>query len=498
MMPQITPSLSTHPLLPPPEKHDSAASRLVKEAAALFRLALPQLMTALLLHSRSVISTLFLGRLGPLPLAGGALAVAFANITGYSILSGLAAGMEPICSQSFGAKRLPLLGLTLQRATLLLLLASLPISLLWLNITPLLLLSGQDPAIAAQAHTFLLHSLPDLLALSLLHPLRIYLRSQSITLPLTLSAAASLLLHLPLNLLLVDRLRLGVRGVAIGSAITNLNTLLFLLSFLFFTGKHKSTWFGFSKQALSGWKPLLDLSIPSCISISLEWWWYELIILLCGLLVHPKPAVAAMGILIQTTALIYAFPSSLSSSLSTRVGNEIGARQPDRAKFAALVGLSISFLLGLAALLFAVSVRNTWALMFTDDQDIIRLTTLVLPIIGLCELGNCTQTTGCGVLRGTARPNVAANINLVCFYGVGMPVAVVAAFYYKIGFVGLWIGLLAAQGSCMVTMMVVLMRTDWEMEARRGEELTGEYQILDDHQTLHRKVKPKFDEDCIC
>lgn len=485
------------PLLPPPEKHDSTASRLVKEAVALFRLALPQFMTALLLHSRSVISTLFLGRLGPLPLAGGALAVAFANITGYSILSGLAAGMEPICSQSFGAKRLPLLGLTLQRGTLLLLVASIPISLLWLNITPLLLLSGQDPSIAAQAHTFLLHSLPDLPALSLLHPLRIYLRSQSITLPLALSAAASLLLHLPLNLLLVDRLRLGVRGVALGSAITNLNTLLFLLAFLHFTGKHKPTWFGFSKQALSGWKPLLHLSIPSCISISLEWWWYEFIILLCGLLAHPKPAVAAMGILIQTTALIYAFPSSLSSSLSTRVGNEIGARQPDRARFAALVGLSISFLLGLTALLFAVSIRNTWAKMFTDDQDIIRLTTLVLPIIGLCELGNCTQTTGCGVLRGMARPNVAANINLACFYGVGMPVAVVAAFYYEIGFVGLWIGLLAAQGSCMVTMMVVLMRTDWEMEARRGEELTGEYQALDHHHH-HVKVKPEFIEDCIC
>ncbi|KAG6390170.1 hypothetical protein SASPL_151652 [Salvia splendens] len=164
--------------------------------------------------------------------------------------------------------------------------------------------------------------------------------------------------------------------------------------------------------------------------------------------------------------------------------------EPDRAKFAALVGLSISFLLGLTALLFAISVRNTWAKMFTDDQDIIRLTTLVLPIIGLCELGNCTQTTGCGVLRGPARPNVAANINLVCFYGVGVPVAVASAFYYKIGFVGL----LAAQGSCMVTMMVVLMRTDWEMEARRVEELTGEYQPLDDHH----HVKPEFGQDCIC
>ncbi|WMV41226.1 hypothetical protein MTR67_034611 [Solanum verrucosum] len=62
--------------------------------------------------------------------------------------------------------------------------------------------------------------------------------------------------------------------------------------------------------------------------------------------------------------------------------------------------------------------------MFTNDQDILTLTSLVLPIIRLCEIGNCLQTTGCGVLRGTARPKVNANINLGCFYLVGMLVAV--------------------------------------------------------------------------
>ncbi|KAH0648804.1 hypothetical protein KY285_034052 [Solanum tuberosum] len=49
--------------------------------------------------------------------------------------------------------------------------------------------------------------------------------------------------------------------------------------------------------------------------------------------------------------------------------------------------------------------------MFTQDQEIMKLTAMVLPIIGLCELGNCPQTTCCGVLRGTARPKLGANTN---------------------------------------------------------------------------------------
>lgn len=196
-------------------------------------------------------------------------------------------------------------------------------------------------------------------------------------------------------------------------------------------------------------------------------------ILLCGLLINPHATVASMGVLIQTTALIYIFPSSLSFAVSTRVGNELGAENPHRAKLAALIGLCFSFVLGFSALFFAFSVRNVWASMFTMDPQIIALTSMVLPIIGLCELGNCPQTTVCGVLRGTARPKLGANVNLCCFYLVGMPVAVWLSFFAGFDFKGLWLGLLAAQAACMVTMLVVLARTNWEGQAQRAKELTS-------------------------
>lgn len=202
-------------------------------------------------------------------------------------------------------------------------------------------------------------------------------------------------------------------------------------------------------------------------------------ILLCGLLPKPKATVASMGILIQITSLIYNFPSSLSFSVSTRVGNELGAGQPKKAKWAAMVGLCFSFILGVSALVFALAVRKTWAKMYTNDEVIISITSLVLPIIGLCELGNCPQTTGCGVLRGTARPKVGAHINLGCFYLIGMPVAVALGFWTRLEFLGLWLGMLAAQGSCVVTMMLVLGRTDWEVQVQRAKELTGDEGLVD-------------------
>lgn len=443
-----------------------------KELISISKIALPIILTGLLLYCRSMISMLLLGRLGELSLAGGSLALGFANITGYSILSGLAVGMEPICGQAFGAKKFILLGLCLQRTILLLLFTSIPISLLWIYMKQILLLCGQDEAIAARAQSYLLYSIPDLLAQSLLHPLRIYLRTQSITLPLTLCSALAILLHIPINFFLVSYLGLGIKGVALSAVWTNFNLVASLILYIVVSGTHKKTWGGFSFECFTQWKSLIELAIPSCVSVCLEWWWYEIMILLCGLLVNPKATVASMGILIQTTSLLYIFPSSISFSVSTRVSNNLGAQNPSKAKLSAIVGLSCSFVLGLSALLFSLMVRNVWASMFTSDREIISLTAMVLPIIGLCELGNCPQTTGCGVLRGTARPKVGANINLGSFYLVGMPVAIWLAFFTGFDFEGLWLGLLGAQGACAVTMLVVLSRMDWDYEAQRAQILT--------------------------
>nr|GMD75109.1 protein DETOXIFICATION 49-like [Ipomoea batatas] len=432
------------PLLSSENQNQIHLSLVAKEAKCISGIALPMIVTGLLLYSRSIVSMLFLGRLGELSLAGGSLALGFANITGYSILSGLAMGMEPICGQAFGAKRFKLLGVCLQRMIVLLLISSIPIAILWWNMERILVLCRQDREISREAQSFILYSLPDLLVQSLLHPLRIYLRSQSVTMPLTFCAAFAFVLHFPINYFLVEVLHLGIKGVALSSVLFNFNVVGSLVVYVVVSGVYEKTWGGIS------WE-----SVPSCISVCLEWWWYEIMILLCGLLVNPRATVASMGILIQTTSLIYIFPSSLSFGVSTRVGNELGAGRPGRAKLAAIVGVCIGFILGLAALTFGFTVKNVWASIFTKDAEIVALTAAVLPIIGLCELGNCPQTTGCGALRGTARPTLGATINLECFYFVGMPVALWLGFFAGFDFKGLWLGLLAAQGSCALAITQV-------------------------------------------
>lgn len=151
----------------------------------------------------------------------------------------------------------------------------------------------------------------------------------------------------------------------------------------------------------------------------------------------------------------------------------MGAGKPQRAKLAAMVALGCATVIGIIHVLWTAVFRDQWTSLFTKDTSVIRLAAAVMPLMGLCELGNCPQTTGCGVLRGTARPAIGARINLMSFYLVGTPVAVGLAFWMRVGFGGLWYGLLSAQLACVVlVLMVVVGRTDWEVEALRAQKLT--------------------------
>ncbi|KAK8960660.1 MATE efflux family protein 5 [Platanthera guangdongensis] len=452
----------------------STKAEISDELAALWSMATPITAMNCVVFLRAMISVVCLGRLGPMELAGGALSIGFTNITGYSVMFGLASGLEPLCSQAYGSRNWDLISLSLQRAILLLLMASIPISFLWLNLGPILIFLRQDPAITAVAASYCLFSLPDLLTNTFLQPLRVFLRSQGITKPMAACSAAAVALHIPLSFLLAFALRLGVPGIALAAVLTNLNMTIFLIGYLRLSGACVLTWRGWSRSALDQLTPLLRLALPSCFGVCLEWWWYEIMTVLAGYLPNPTAAVAATAILIQTTSLMYTVPMALSACVSTRVGNELGAGRPRRAKRASMVALGCSLMTGVVNLAWTVAFKERWARLFTSDAAVAGLAAAAMPLLGLCELGNCPQTTGCGVLRGTARPAIGARINLLSFYFIGTPVAVGLAFGLRLGFGGLWYGLLTAQIACVASVLVVVLgRTDWEAEAGRARKLTG-------------------------
>ncbi|KAL3812924.1 hypothetical protein ACJIZ3_014192 [Penstemon smallii] len=451
---------------------------VMEELRNIISIGFPILAMGILSYLKNMVSVACMGRLGSLELAGGALAIGFTNITGYSVLSGLSMGMEPLCSQAFGSKNFAVFSLTLQRTIILLLFASIPIGILWINLEPLMLWLHQEPQVVQIASLYCRFAVPDLIVNSLLLPLRIYLRSKGTTWPLLWCTFLAILLHFPITIFLTFHYNFGIQGIAISTFLANLNSLLFLLCYISYTHDEQTTLskslIPRSNQLGLEWGMLLRLAIPSCLGVCLEWWWYEFMTLLAGYLYKPHVALATSAIVIQTTSLMYTLPSSLSAVVSTRVGNELGAGRPDKARFASCVAIGLAFSTSVFGLLLTTLGRGAWGRIFTNDNEVLALTVAVLPVIGFCELANCPQTTSCGVLRGSARPGIGAGINFCSFYLLGTPVAIALAFSWNMGFFGLCYGLLAAQLACVLSILTAVHKTDWENESLRAKYLVGE------------------------
>ncbi|KAK6262994.1 hypothetical protein QUC31_008810 [Theobroma cacao] len=445
------------------------------------RIAVPLVAMNLTWFSKIAVTTAFLGRLGELQLAGGTLGFTFANVTGFSVLNGLCGAMEPVCGQAFGAKNFRLLHRTLLMAIALLVFATLPISFLWLNVDKILVHFGQKEDISAVAKTYLFYLLPDLVVTSLLCPLKAYLSSQSITIPIMFSSALALAFHIPINIFLAKAK--GLEGVSMAIWISDLIAAILLVLYVLVAenrkgGKWKEG--GWWDQGVQDWLRLLKLSGPCCLTTCLEWWCYEILVLLTGRLPNAKQAVGVMAIVLNFDYLLYSVMLSLATCASTRVSNELGANQPVSACQSAYVSLAVSTLSGCIGAMVMVGARGVWGSLFSHDKGILRGVKNMMLLMALVEVVNFPLAVCGGIVRGTARPWLAMYANLGGFYLLALPMAVVLAFKTALGLNGLLLGFLVGMVTCLALLLVMVVRIKWHEEAGKAQILASNVAVVED------------------
>lgn len=432
-------------------------------------IALPLMAMNFTWFAKLAITTAFLGRLGELQLAGGALGFTFANVTGFSVLAGLCGAMEPICGQAFGAGNHKLLHKTLLMATILLLCASLPISFLWLNVDKILSHFGQHKDITTVAKSYVVFLLPDLAVNSFLCPLKAYLSSQGNTIPILLTSALALVFHVPVNILLSEAM--GLKGVAIAVWVSDLIVTIPLVFYVLTVDKWKEG--GWWNQQPSDWIILLKLSGPCCLTTCLEWWCYEILVLLAGHLPNPRQAVSVLAIVLNFDYLLYSLMLSLAISASTRVSNELGANQANAARTAGYTSLAASTIVGCIGASIMASIGGAWGSLYSHEGGVVKGVKKMMLLMALCEVVNFPLTVCGGIVRATARPWLAMYANLGGFYFLALPTAVVLAFKLKMGLGGLLLGFIAGATTSTILLISLALRISWVGEAAKAQRLAS-------------------------
>ncbi|WCJ26067.1 MATE efflux family protein [Euphorbia peplus] len=445
---------------------------LISELKIQKAILLPLIVMNLTWFAKIAITTAFLGRLGELRLAGGTLGFTFANVTGFSVLNGLCGAMEPICGQAYGAKNYKLLHKTLFMTIFLLLFISMPVAFLWLNVDKILIHFGQQEDISLVAKTYLFYLLPDLVITSFLCPLKSYLSSQGLTLPIMFTSGLGLALHVPLNVFLARSK--GLVGVSMTIWITDLIVVILLALYVFVIECGKGEKWkegGWFDQSLYDWVRLLKLSGPCCFTSCLEWWCWEILVLLTGRLANASLAVSVIAIVLNFDYLLFSVMLSLATCASIRVSNELGANQVTRAYQSAYVSLAMGFASGCLGALVMVAARGVWAPMYSHDKGIIRGVKKIMLLMALVEVINFPLVVCGGIVRGTARPWLGMYANVGGFYLLALPVAVLLAFKVGLGLSGLLLGFLVGTTACLTLLVVFIMMIDWNIEAEKAQKL---------------------------
>ncbi|MCL7039967.1 hypothetical protein MKW94_016284 [Papaver nudicaule] len=443
------------------------SSEIVKEVKKQLWLAGPLISVNVLQFCLQLISVMFVGHLGKLSLSSASMATSLASVTGFSLLMGMGSALETLCGQSYGAKQYHMLGVQMQRAMFVLLLVSIPLAFVWANIGKILLAVGQDPEISFGAGVYARFMIPSIFAYGLIQCEVRFLQSQSIVFPMMISSAITALLHVLVCWVLVFKTGLGFRGAAMANTISYWINALLLALYIKFSNTCKSTWNGFSKEALQDIPNFIRLAIPSALMVCLETWSFEMMVLLSGFLPNPKLEASVLSISLNTSAVLFMIWSGLGGAISTRVSNELGAGNSRAARLAVQVVLLLTITVGILIGSTMILVRRLWGYAYSNDGEVVSYVATMVPILAVSTFLDAIQCVLSGTARGCGWQKIGASINLGAYYLVGIPSAILLAFVLNVGGKGLWLGIICALAVQVVSLLIVTWRTNWEQQAKK-------------------------------
>ncbi|CAK9169703.1 unnamed protein product [Ilex paraguariensis] len=417
------------------EKQD-LKRRVWIESKKLWYIVGPAIFSRITSYSMNVITQAFAGHLGDLDLA--AISIVNNVIVGFDfgLLLGMASALETLCGQAYGAKKYHMLGVYMQRSWIVLFACCLLLLPIYIFATPVLKLLGQ-PSDVAELSEVLAESAED------------------------------------------GGDCLGVPGGTGGSCGGELGV-----------GVWVEAW-----GAFSGLWDFFKLSASSGLMLCLENWYYRILILMTGNLKNATIAVDALSICMTINGwemmIPLAFfagtgmtingwemmiPLAFFAGTGVRVANELGAGNGKGAKFAAIVSVITSIVIGLFFWLLIMIFHNEIAIIFSSSKPVLEAVNKLSILLAFTILLNSVQPVLSGVAVGSGWQSQVAYINVACYYMVGVPLGFMMEWVFHQGVKGIWAGMIFG-GTALQTLILAIttLRCNWEKEAEKASKHVKEW-----------------------
>ncbi|KAK8940641.1 Protein TRANSPARENT TESTA 12 [Platanthera zijinensis] len=438
--------------------------RVWAESKMLWRVAGPAIFGRVVTYSMNVITQAFAGHLGDLQLASMSIANTVVVGFNFGLLLGMASALETLCGQAFGAKKYHMLGIYMQRSWIVLFACATLILPTYFFAASILELAGQPPELAAQAGMVSVWFIPLHYSFVFVFPLQRFLQCQLKNSVNAIAAAIALAIHLLVTWLFVYHYKFGLFGTAMTLNFSWWVAVALLMCYVY-CGGCPETWNGLSMEAFSGLWEFLKLSTSSGVMLCLENWYYRILIVLAGNLKNAEIAVDALSICMSINGWELMIPLAFFAATGVRVANELGAGNSNGAKFATIVAVITSSIIGVFFVVLILALHDKFAYIFTQSRAVINAVDKLSLLLAFTILLNSVQPVLSGVAVGSGWQSAVAYVNIASYYLIGLPVGVLMGWFFRLGVLGIWAGMIG--GTVVQTLILTMMtvRCDWDKEA---------------------------------
>lgn len=422
------------------------------EISATLRLAGPLAAANVLQMMVYAIDVVFVARLGAEPLAAASLSTALFGLIAWCF-SGLTGAVAPLIAAELGSRRHAVRQIRRSvRMALWLALACAGVGMaICAQGERLMLLTGQDPRIAARAGSFLavlMLSLPLMIAANVL---RTFVSAMGRPYFATAITALSIGVNAAGNYVFVfghfGAPALGLRGSAVSTAITALLTLLAYVAAI--RGDRR-----LRRYHLFGrlWRPewqrlgdLLRIGLPIAATILAEAGLFSGAAFLMGRIGEAQ--LAGHTVALQVAAFCFQVPFGIGQAATIRVGYHFGAG--DRAGVARAGWVALATGAGFMALTASamVLIPHPLVALYVDianpaNAAMIGFATQFMLVAAAFQLFDGIQAVAAGVLRGLQDTRVPMLIALFAYWVPGAAASIGLGLFTPLAGLGVWLGLL--------------------------------------------------------
>ena len=430
-------------------------SKYTREFKYNLKLAFP-VMIGMLGHTFvQFIDNIMVGQLGTAELAAISLGNSFVFIA-MSIGIGFSTAITPLIAEADGAKKENDVSRIFEHSFLICLILGLVLFLLVFLNRNLLYSMNQPLEVVELASPYLFWVSMSLITIVTFQSFRQFADGLSFTRAAMYSTLVGNAINVILNFFLIFGFwifpKLGVEGAAIGTLISRICMLTFIIFYLKLhkkLSKYIKKFFP-SKVEIKRVKKILYLGLPSALHSLFEVAFFVSAVWMSGFI--GKNSQAANQIALNLSSMTYMVALGVGVAAMIRVGNQRGMMNFKKLREVALSTLLLIIIIDIFFCFIFLTFNDSLPLLYLDSSDpsgfndvseVLKIASNLLIVAGVFQLFDGIQAVVLGSLRGM-QDVIKPAIIIFFSYGIlGFPISYTLGFYTSLGMVGIWIGLLS-------------------------------------------------------